>query len=160
MMVAFIDDHRGHHVHLGTRPAAQQTPEAEPLHRRHDGMRIAMREGPDHLELVGWDQRFFAKAAANQVDDVRGQVGQIPDRLVAHLPALAVTAPQEMRLVGLAVVAPGRGDDVYRASPPRQAGNTCASPGELNSISDYILHQIKGQNHRDSGRRIISSDDE
>ena len=69
--------------------------------------------GNDLEEAVDRRVDLAAKGSADQVDDGVGQMGEIADRFVANLAALAITASQQVGLVELALVAARCGDDVY-----------------------------------------------
>ena len=114
---------RGHHggdeIRFRTAPRRQEARKPEALHRGEHGVPVPMRQRLDDLELGDRDQRLVVQCAPNQIDDVRRQVGQVADRLIAHLRAVAIAAAQQVRLIDLAFVVARCRDDVDRTSTPR-----------------------------------------
>jgi hypothetical protein len=68
---------------------------------------------------------------------------------------LAEAPAQQVRLVDLPLVVPRCRDDVHSARSLRHAEKIHGLGLRVNSISDYILPQTKGQNHDDSGQKRI-----
>jgi len=56
---------------------------------------------------------FLRKSPPHVIDGVVGQVGEISDGLVLDLAVLAIGSAQEHGLVGLALVGPSDGFDMY-----------------------------------------------
>jgi hypothetical protein len=82
---------------------------------------MTMRQRAQDLKVpaIGCQQRLASEqATSNDVDEVGRQVGQVPEGLMFDLPAVSVGTPQEVRLVGLALVVPGCGGYVNRSISP------------------------------------------
>src|SRR5579859_3828444 len=84
-----------------------------------------MRQRAGDLEgVVDGDEGLALQAAADELDEVVGQMGEIAEGLVADAIAVAKAAAQQMGVIDLAVVAAGRCDDVNWAISLRHAGKS------------------------------------
>ena len=93
------DDQREHDV---ARPARrpQQRGQAQLARHRRDRGHVPVRQRPDDAELAaGRHQRLPLQRRLQCGDRLGGQPRQVGQRLVLHLAALAVGAPQQHRLV-------------------------------------------------------------
>ena len=74
-----------------------------------------VRRGDDFEAAAHWGVVFPVQRAADHLDDVIGQVGEIADRLVSHFSVLSVAATQQVGPVDLSLVMASCGDDMDRA---------------------------------------------
>ena len=116
-----LQDARGDHPQdqapLARRPRVEEATHAHALHRRHDGLDVAVLGRGDNLEeLLGGGEALALQGAPNECNDVGGQVGEVADGLVLDLAVLAITAPQQVSGVGLVLVVPPCRDDVHCAT--------------------------------------------
>jgi hypothetical protein len=98
-----------------SRPAArrgEKAVEAELAEQAEDGSDVSVGQAAANLEAAGREEALAGEAAADQVDDVVREVGEVADGLVLDLAALAEGAAQQVGLVDLALVVPAGGGDV------------------------------------------------
>ncbi len=68
-----------------------------------------MRQGADDVPLSAARRRLAAESSAYDVDQVRRQVGQIPEGPVLDLAVLPVASSQQMGLIDLPLVSASGG---------------------------------------------------
>ena len=118
-----LADHRQGAVALLRGRPLEQARKPQPAgHRQHAG-RMPVRQRALQLERIRRGQKLLAlQAAPNQLDQVVGQVGEVGQRLLPDLAALAVAAAKQVGDVLLPFPLPARRDHMHRAlrtSPPR-----------------------------------------
>jgi hypothetical protein len=145
------------------RPRAEQRGEVEAAHGAEHRLDVAMRTRGDDLEaLGGGHQGFAAQGTAHQVDDGVGQMGEVAERLVLDLGAVAEGSAQQVGGVDAAFVMARRGDDVDRsASAGHEAQDMvhdCQSQHNNSVFSDYTLRPVRRPSSNTSfGKRSIFS---
>ena len=110
-----LADHRHHQIPLPARRAVHQPGQLQPP--RHRKRRDHVPGGQRALDLEGVTEqadRLAAQPRPHQLDQLLGQMGDVPDRLVADLPALPIRAPQQVGDVLPTLALPPIGDNVDR----------------------------------------------
>ncbi len=102
-------DHRLDQIALAAGPGGEQSGEAELVHRLGHGLDMTMEARLGDRKGVACRHEGLAlQAAADEVDDRVGQMGEVAERLVADGVAVAIAAAQQMGVVDLAIIVAGR----------------------------------------------------
>lgn len=129
-----LDDHRETQLTLPRARPVEQPRKLEPPRHRKRRLDMACRQRTLDLErLAGGDQALAAQRRPDQLDQLVRQMGEIRQRLLLDLAALAVGAPQQVRGVDT-IATPGRvRDHVHRTRmtrPPRHKAHATAPTGQ------------------------------
>ena len=101
-------DHGHHKVALTTGLGGKQRVEAEAADGAQDGLNVAVREGVIDLEgRAGGEEHLAGERAADQIDEVRGEMGDVAEGFVFDLGADAEGAAKKVGLIGLALIDSG-----------------------------------------------------
>jgi hypothetical protein len=112
-------DHRHAQVPLSARLTIQQSPELQPAGHRQRGVDVTGRQGPlDLKRLPDRHQRLPAQHPPDRVDRLRGQMGEVGQRFLLDLSALAIGAPKQRGVVHRLPRPPLRRDHVHRPARP------------------------------------------
>jgi hypothetical protein len=115
-------DHGQDEVALARGLGGEQRVEAEAAHGAEDGLDVAVGEiALDQESLRGGQELLAAEGAANEVDEVGRQVGDVAESLVPDLGADAEGAAEEVGLVKLALVGTGCGGHMNLACSGRHS---------------------------------------
>lgn len=90
-------------VSLATGPRPQQALQADGAQQPQRGGNVSVRQTANDFPRSARDRRVARQAAPNRLDQVERQMGEIPERLMLDLAAIAIGASQEMRDIGLAI---------------------------------------------------------
>jgi hypothetical protein len=113
-------DHGQHEVSLGAGFGCEQCIEAEAADGTEDGLDVAVREGAVDVEgSAGGEELLAGQRAADEIDEVRGEMRDIAEGFVFDLRADAESATKEVRLVSLAFIDSGCGGHMDLAGSRR-----------------------------------------
>ena len=111
------DDHCHHEIPLPRGPGGDPPHKAQAPECAEGGGDVPVGQAPEALEaVVDGDEAFALEGPADDVDHPRGEVGEVAQRLVLDLAAVAEGAPEEVSFVGLVLVASPRGGYVNGSS--------------------------------------------
>ncbi len=99
------DHHRHDQVSRPASPAGDEPLDAELSHHAKNCRDVSV--GPGALDLegfFGWNERLATECAADEVDDLLGEVGEIADGLMLDLAVLPEASTEEVRGVDLVLV--------------------------------------------------------
>jgi hypothetical protein len=109
-------DHGENEIALRARLGGEQGVEAEAADRGENGLDVAVRLGTLDAEGGGGGKKAFAgKGSADEIDQVRGKVGDIAEGFMLDLGAYAEGAPEQVRVIDLALVGASRCGHMNRA---------------------------------------------
>jgi hypothetical protein len=126
----------------------QERVEAEFGEGGEDGLDVPVGLGSDDAEgLLRGQQGFAVQGAADQVDDMRGQVGEVAERPVLDLVSVTIRATEKVADVSLALVLAHNLGNVHgriRVPHPEIIRN---GPGTTTGYGKYSWLQIEKQKH-------------
>jgi hypothetical protein len=105
-----LGNHGDDEVSLGAGFGGEQGIEGEAANGAEDGLDVAVREGAVDLEGgAGGEEVLAGESAADEVNELRREMGDIAEGFVLDVGADTEGAAEEVRLVGLALVDSGCG---------------------------------------------------
>lgn len=111
-------DHGQDEVALARGLGGKQRIQAEAAHHAEYGLNVAVRQvALDKEGVGGGDELLAGQGAADDVDQLRWQVGDVAEGFVADLGADAEGAAEQVGLVKLALVGAGSGGHLNRTLP-------------------------------------------
>jgi hypothetical protein len=98
-------DHGDYQVSLGAGFGGEQSIEAEAADGAEDGLDVAVGEGAVDVEgVAGGEELLAGEGAADEINEVRGEMGDVAEGFVLDLRADAEGAAEEVGQIGLALV--------------------------------------------------------
>jgi hypothetical protein len=123
-------DHRQAQIPLARGLAVQQPRHAQPPNGREHRLHMPVLARADDLErLARWHQPYALERQRQRLDRLRRQLGHIRDRLVAHPPALADRAADQVGVVLAVPMTPTDLGHMHRADWSRTA-TQCATSAD------------------------------